>query len=696
MFKRYSVIGVLSLMILLIILLSDVNSQKNWYIFHPQKAITNLAPVIKNSYYLDAPAGKHGFVIVKNGHFYFEDGTPVKFWGVNLVFGACFPDHHQAEKISKLLASLGVNLVRLHSMDRWLEPNGIWDKNDPKKISSTQLDKLDYFIYCLKKEGIYIDLNLLVTRDFSKINKKFSGLALGGKPACLFDPYLIKLQKEYAKGLLLHFNPYTKTIYNNEPAIAFIEIVNECSIFHYWFMGILDGFPRHGIRLSYYFRNQLDILWRNWLIKKYGSITNIPWNVNFNKNQQKLKRPLYMIRFLYPKSEVKDLIRFYYDLEKRYFFSMKSYLKRELKVKSLILTTNFQYCLLNLILQQEISDYLDFHREWDHPQFLDGKWDLKHFKFTNKNPLEEEEKNWIKIFSKALVFGKPLMVSEWGVNNFNRYAYIVPLLFTTYASILDVDGLIAFNFWNKRFSQSISYISDFFSFKNNPQRLVLFVPCGMIFLNQLVKLKIFFKKRFYTFENAVDHVYKYSRKIPMPFFIHNNNYFIFQKYSFSSNKNTKHIELIEDKYKDKYTKIVWDSINKIFKVEGKYVYGVTGVLSNIDTIIFKYLKIRSKTNGTVILIPLDKKPIIKSKKLLLTIVGKVKNSNSVWSKRRFILGNFPVVLKSMKTKVKLDFLKKFYLIPISHKKEKKHLYKSYHWINLANFNTPWFIIEKIN
>lgn len=27
------------------------------------------------SHLLDAPAGKHGFVRVKDGHFYFEDGT---------------------------------------------------------------------------------------------------------------------------------------------------------------------------------------------------------------------------------------------------------------------------------------------------------------------------------------------------------------------------------------------------------------------------------------------------------------------------------------------------------------------------------------------------------------------------------------------------------------------------------------------
>ena len=33
---------------------------------------------------LDAPAGKHGFVKVKDGHFYFEDGTRARFWGTKI------------------------------------------------------------------------------------------------------------------------------------------------------------------------------------------------------------------------------------------------------------------------------------------------------------------------------------------------------------------------------------------------------------------------------------------------------------------------------------------------------------------------------------------------------------------------------------------------------------------------------------
>jgi len=36
------------------------------------------------SFLLDAPAGKHGFVTVNDGHFYFKDGIRTRFWGLNI------------------------------------------------------------------------------------------------------------------------------------------------------------------------------------------------------------------------------------------------------------------------------------------------------------------------------------------------------------------------------------------------------------------------------------------------------------------------------------------------------------------------------------------------------------------------------------------------------------------------------------
>ena len=54
---------------------------------------------------------------------------------------------------------------------------------------------------------------------------------------------MIELQKKYARDLLTHVNPYTKTAYTDEPAVAFVEINNENALFAEWGWGKLDSLP---------------------------------------------------------------------------------------------------------------------------------------------------------------------------------------------------------------------------------------------------------------------------------------------------------------------------------------------------------------------------------------------------------------------------------------------------------------------
>ena len=52
------------------------------------------------SHLLDAPAGCHGFVRVKKGHFTFEDGKRARFLGFNIATRSNTPTHEDAEKLA--------------------------------------------------------------------------------------------------------------------------------------------------------------------------------------------------------------------------------------------------------------------------------------------------------------------------------------------------------------------------------------------------------------------------------------------------------------------------------------------------------------------------------------------------------------------------------------------------------------------
>jgi len=220
--------------------------------------------------WLHRPAGRFGHIYVgEDGHLY-AGGKRIRFFGVNLCFGACFPGKEDAGRIAARMAKFGINIVRFHHMDMFQFPDGIRMRGVPhtRELDPEALDRLDYFVYKLKEKGIYVNLNLLVSRPFNSAD------GLPGEIEDLpwkerhtvgfFYRLILELQKEYAKKLLAHRNPYTGTTYAEEPAVAFVEVNNENGLVHSWLGGHLDGLPE-------VFSKELRRRWNLWLRERYGT-----------------------------------------------------------------------------------------------------------------------------------------------------------------------------------------------------------------------------------------------------------------------------------------------------------------------------------------------------------------------------------------------------------------------------------------
>jgi hypothetical protein len=241
----------------------------DWFAFQPDKKV--VPGVIDIDGWLERPAGKHGGVRMGADRFVFTDGTPVKFWGVNLSYTASAPDRETADFTAARFARYGVNAVRMHKFSYPTGQGGIGDPSDSTRMDAKGLDRLDYFSAKLKEQGVYFgwshtygfhvvpgDRQRLLAYD--EIAKNLNGNTYA---FIHFAEDVQDLMIEMVVNLLKHKNPYTGRTYANEPALCFIELQNEDDIFFYTSEKAFNACPTYRKRFLERFAA--------WLKERYGS-----------------------------------------------------------------------------------------------------------------------------------------------------------------------------------------------------------------------------------------------------------------------------------------------------------------------------------------------------------------------------------------------------------------------------------------
>jgi len=206
---------------------------------------------------------------------FYRDGKRIKIWGVNFSFGGNFPSHEDAAISAERLAAAGINSVRCHHMDTSKYPSGLWNPSNGETIYPEAMDRLDYYINELANKGIYINLNLHVGREHSQYLGLPEPNTSYDKIVGIFTPALIQAQKDFAREMLEHVNPYRGLRYADDPAVAFVEITNEDSFFMWGSMDTLRNLPG-------FYTNILQQMYNDWLGNEYGDTNNlrIAWNTN--------------------------------------------------------------------------------------------------------------------------------------------------------------------------------------------------------------------------------------------------------------------------------------------------------------------------------------------------------------------------------------------------------------------------------
>jgi hypothetical protein len=471
------------------------------------------------SFLLDAPAGNHGFITVKDGHLTKGNGERIRIWGVNLTGwtrgSTNLPPKDQAALWAKVLARAGVDCVRFHFLDlttrdptkdaerlatrtraeangqrNSVPPAGLIDyaRDDTQHFDPEALDRLDYFVAELKKLGIYSNLNLNVGRRYKAGDQVPDWDLIGvAKAFTYIGDRLLALQRDYARQLLTHRNPYTGNEYRHEPAIATVEIVNENSLYEFWARNWLRGEltsdgPRYQLDFTPFYAKQLDTMFNAWLAqhRTRAQLEAIrrETGVAAGAPVPRLRRGDFSIA---PKERFYAEAEFYGDLEKEFFLGMESFLKKDLGVESLVIATaDHTYWIPNqpLLRSTSLLDFLDGHVYWQHPAI----WGTR-----NTPMVDDPLHSTIVKLSRSPMLGRPFVVSEVNQPNPTDYAAeMIPIL-ASYAAFQDWDGIYFYTFEPKVGADARPFVDDFFDITVDPVKMTQMAVGALLFTRSDVK-----------------------------------------------------------------------------------------------------------------------------------------------------------------------------------------------------------------
>lgn len=255
-------------------LLNGQVSESTWFEFKPDHS--DDPGVIGMQSWLDAPAGKHGFVQMINDKLVFENGKEVKFWGTNICSRLPFVSAQRADEFVNFLAKYGVNAVRFHKFS-WYAYHG----NKSTEFDPEKFDRFDYFQAQLREKGIYYgwshiyghkvqpgdSARLLAYNEIKNLNYPWAHLNGTTSSLVNFAPDLQELSIELTVNMLNHVNPHTGLRYADDPALIFVEFQNEDNIF--W------GAIARSLEQAPTYKKLLCKQFSQWLKAKYGFHENL-------------------------------------------------------------------------------------------------------------------------------------------------------------------------------------------------------------------------------------------------------------------------------------------------------------------------------------------------------------------------------------------------------------------------------------
>lgn len=245
----------------------------DWFVWDATSDMSRPS-VFDMSGWLDKPAGKYGRVIRQDDKLIYN-GSPAKFWGSNVCYSNCFPEHDMSEQKARFYARYGINSVRFHKFADGSTWNGLLSADSYVKFDPQRCEKMDFFVHQLKEQGIFIKLSANFGRarlfpgdldrvpyhaELGKLNR---GVLDPGGGAIFLSRELQDIQIQQCTNFLKRTNQHTGMTYANDPAVMVVELINEDSALFFGTMRAMTNSPT--------LKQRAGVAYGDWLRKRYGS-----------------------------------------------------------------------------------------------------------------------------------------------------------------------------------------------------------------------------------------------------------------------------------------------------------------------------------------------------------------------------------------------------------------------------------------
>jgi hypothetical protein len=392
---------------------------------------------------LDAPAGKHGRVLAQaDGTFVFEKcpQTPRRFYGVNFCGTSQYIDHEQADRLADRVARIGYNAVRIHHYESNLVRGG----TETVTLNPERLDQLDYLLAAFKKRGIYITTDLFVSRPVLTREIWTDGEGRldmhDFKLAVMVNEKAFANWQAFARNLLGHRNPYTGLTYAEDPALAWLSMVNEGNVGNF-----LGGIKAPQLKAD------CQRKWNEFLAQRYPSADALrkAWGRDPGGDPAAGSVPLVSLPWKPDDSPaVRDAAAFCAALDLAGIQRMKAFLRDELHCRALITNMNaWRNPLATQAVRAEF-DYVDDHFYVDHPHFLDKRWALPS-SCPNTSPIVAGAPGGCACCFVRL-FDRPFTITEYNYSGPGRFRGVGGILTGCLAALQDHAGIWRFAFSHTR------------------------------------------------------------------------------------------------------------------------------------------------------------------------------------------------------------------------------------------------------